>query len=171
MAKGKKRRTAAGVVLLQGAAVSVIVYLAGILLLALLVVKGAVPERAAFPAVAVLCLLGTLSGGVVTARRTPWGPLSAALLNTALFAAVLLVVGLACWADGGAGAGSGSEPFVKIHKFVVWPLFFMEPTPLSAPLRRAGGGGQIWGAAVGLAPTSCPYPGDRGLPSPTCFKS
>ena len=100
MAKGKKRRTAAGVVLLQGAAVSVIVYLAGILLLALLVVKGAVPERAAFPAVAVLCLLGTRSGGVVTARRTPWGPLSAALLNTALFAAVLLVVGLACWPDG-----------------------------------------------------------------------
>ena len=100
MAKGKKRRTAAGVVLLQGAAVSVILYLAGILLLALLVVKGAVPERAAFPAVAVLCLLGTLSGGVVTARRTPWGPLSAALLNTALFAAVLLVVGLACWPDG-----------------------------------------------------------------------
>ena len=100
MAKGKKRRTAAGVVLLQGAAVSVIVYLAGILLLALLVVKGAVLERAAFPAVAVLCLLGTLSGGVVTARRTPWGPLSAALLNTALFAAVLLVVGLACWPDG-----------------------------------------------------------------------
>ena len=100
MAKGKKRRTAAGVVLLQGAAVSVIVYLAGILLLALLAVKGAVPERAAFPAVAVLCLLGTLSGGVVTARRTPWGPLSAALLNTALFAAVLLVVGLACWPDG-----------------------------------------------------------------------
>ena len=100
MAKGKKRRTAAGVVLLQGTAVSVIVYLAGILLLALLVVKGAVPERAAFPAVAVLCLLGTLSGGVVTARRTPWGPLSAALLNTALFAAVLLVVGLACWPDG-----------------------------------------------------------------------
>ena len=100
MAKGKKRRTAAGVVLLQGAAVSVIVYLAGILLLALLVVKGAVPERAAFPAVAVLCLLGTLSGCVVTARRTPWGPLSAALLNTALFAAVLLVVGLACWPDG-----------------------------------------------------------------------
>ena len=79
---------------------SVIVYLAAILLLALLVVKGAVPERAAFPAVAVLCLLGTLSGGVVTARRTPWGPLSAALLNTALFAAVLLVVGLACWPDG-----------------------------------------------------------------------
>lgn len=105
MAKGKKRRTAAGVVLLQGAAVSVIVYLAGILLLALLVVKGAVPERAAFPAVAVLCLLGTLSGGVVTARRTPWGPLSAALLNTALFAAVLLVVGLACWPDGIGSSG------------------------------------------------------------------
>lgn len=100
MAKGKKKRTAAGIVLLQGMAVSVIVYLAGLLLLALLVVKGAVPERAAFPAVAVLCLLGALGGGGVVARRTPWGPLPAALLNTALFAAVLLVVGLACWADG-----------------------------------------------------------------------
>ena len=100
MAKGKKRRTAAGVVLLQGTAMSLGVYLAGLLLLALLVVKGAVPERAAFPAVAVLCLLGALGGGGVVARRTPWGPLPAALLNTALFAAVLLVVGLACWADG-----------------------------------------------------------------------
>ena len=100
MGKGKRKRTAAGMVLLQGSAAALGIYLAGILPLALLVVKGAVPERAAFPAVAVLCLLGTLSGGVVTARRTPWGPLSAALLNTALFAAVLLVVGLACWPDG-----------------------------------------------------------------------
>lgn len=105
MTKGKKRRTAAGVVLLQGTAVSIIVYLAGVLLLALLAVKGVVPERAAFPVVAVLCLLGALSGGGVTARRTPWGPLPAALLNTALFAAVLLVVGLACWPDGIGGRG------------------------------------------------------------------
>ena len=100
MAKGKKKRTATGVVLLQGTAAAVGVYLAGVLLLALLVVKGVVPERAAFPAVAVLCLLGALSGGGVAARGTPWGPLPAALLNTALFAAVLLVVGLACWPDG-----------------------------------------------------------------------
>lgn len=105
MAKGKKRRTAAGVVLLQGAAVSVAVYLVGILLLALLAVKGAVPERASFPAVAFLCLLGALGGGMVTARGTPWGPLPAALLNTALFAAVLLVAGLACWPDGIGGRG------------------------------------------------------------------
>ena len=101
MSKGKrKKRTTTGAVLLQGTAVSLSVYLAGILLLALLAVKGAVPERAAFPTVAVLCLLGALSGGGVTAYRTPWGPLPAALLNTALFAAVLLVVGLACWPDG-----------------------------------------------------------------------
>ncbi|MDY5613570.1 hypothetical protein [Dysosmobacter sp.] len=105
MAKGKKKRTATGVVLLQGTAAAVGVYLAGVLLLALLVVKGVVPERAAFPAVAVLCLLGALSGGGVAARGTPWGPLPAALLNTALFAAVLLVVGLACWPDGVGGRG------------------------------------------------------------------
>ena len=105
MAKGKKKRTATGVVLLQGTAAAVGVYLAGVLLLALLVVKGVVPERAAFPAVAVICLLGALSGGGVAARGTPWGPLPAALLNTALFAAVLLVVGLACWPDGVGGRG------------------------------------------------------------------
>lgn len=105
MAKGKKKRTAVGVVLLQGTAVSIIVYLAGVLLLALVEVKGVVPERAAFPVVAVLCLLGALSGGGVTARRTPWGPLPAALLNTVLFAAVLLAVGLACWPDGIGGRG------------------------------------------------------------------
>lgn len=104
MAKGKKKRTAAGMVLLQGTIVSVGVYLAGVALLALLAVKGVVPERASFPAVAVLCLLGALCGGGVTARRTPWGPLPAALLNTVLFTAVLLVVGLACWSD---GIGSG----------------------------------------------------------------
>lgn len=105
MAKGKKKRTATGVVLVQGTAVAAGVYLAGVLLLALLVVKGAVPERAAFPAVAALCLLGALSGGGMVARRTPWGPLPAALLNTVLFAAVLLVVGLACWPDGIGGRG------------------------------------------------------------------
>lgn len=107
MGKGKRKQRAAGMVLLQGLAVSAGVYLAGILLLTLLVVKGAVPERAAFPAVAALCLLGALCGGVAVARRTPWGPLPAALLNTVIFAVVLLAVGLACWPDGISWGGHG----------------------------------------------------------------
>jgi putative membrane protein (TIGR04086 family) len=91
---GKKPATApVWAVLLRGCALSLAVYLGGLLLLASLLVRGAVPEGAAFPATAALCALGALSGGLAAARRTPWGTLPSALLNSAVFAAVLAGAG------------------------------------------------------------------------------
>ena len=92
--------------LLQGSLLSLGVYLAGMMLLALLLIQGAVPESSAFPVTAALCLLAALGGGFLTSRRTPWGTLPSALLNTLLFAAVLVAVGAACW-RGISWAGQG----------------------------------------------------------------
>ena len=55
MAKGQRQKPAAPwTVFLRGGAAALGVYLAGLLLLALLLVRGTLPEKSAFPAVAVL---------------------------------------------------------------------------------------------------------------------
>lgn len=97
MAKGKRQQAAPWAAFAQGGLLALGVYLLGLLLLALLLVKGTVPERSAFPAVAVLCVLAVLCGGLVAARRSPWGTLPAALLCAVLFAAVLAAVGTGFW--------------------------------------------------------------------------
>lgn len=97
MGKGRKQQTAVWMVFLQGLLAALGVYLAGQLLLALLLVKGTLPEGMAFPAVAVLCAAAAVCGGLLTVRRSPWGTLPAGLLTAGLFAGVLLVVGLSCW--------------------------------------------------------------------------
>ncbi len=97
MAKGKKQRSAPWVVFLEGGILALGVYLLGVLFLALLMVKGTVPEGGAFPMLAVLCVLAVFCGGMVTVRRSPLGTLPAALLEAAIFAAVLLAVGTAFW--------------------------------------------------------------------------
>lgn len=97
MGKGRKQQTAVWMVFLQGLLAALGIYLGGQLLLALLLVKGTLPERGAFPAVAVLCGLSVACGGLLTVRRSPWGTLPAGLLTAGLFAGVLLVVGLSCW--------------------------------------------------------------------------
>ena len=95
---GKKKTTpAVWMVYLQGVLLGAGCYLAGILLLALLVVKGGVPERAVFPATALWCLAVSAGSGTLTARRGPWGPLPSALLNAARFAALLVLLGMSCW--------------------------------------------------------------------------
>jgi len=97
MGKGRKQQTAVWMVFLQGLLAALGIYLAGQLLLALLLVKGTLPEGAAFPAVAALCAAAVACGGLLTVRRSPWGTLPAGLLTAGLFAGVLLVVGLSCW--------------------------------------------------------------------------
>lgn len=97
MGKGRKQQTAVWMVFLQGLLAALGIYLGGQLLLALLLVKGTLPEGGAFPAVAVLCGLSVACGGLLTVRRSPWGTLPAGLLTAGLFAGVLLVVGLSCW--------------------------------------------------------------------------
>ena len=94
---GKKKPAPVWAVFLQGSLLALGVYAAGILLLTLLLVKGAVPEGSAFPVLAALCLLASLGGGLAVARRTPLGTLPAALLNTLIFAMVLAAAGMSCW--------------------------------------------------------------------------
>lgn len=104
---GNKKTVPVWRVFLEGALVTLGVYVGGVALLALLVVKGAVPEDSAFPVLAALCALAAVSGGLPAAKRSPWGTLPSALLNTAIFAAVLATVGLLCWEEGVAWNGRG----------------------------------------------------------------
>ena len=105
MAKSKKK-PAGWMVLAQGCGVSLCVELCGVLLLALLVVRGRVPESGVFPMAAVLCLGSALVGGLWAAPRTPWGTLPSALLTAACFGGCLLLAGLLGW-DGISWAGGG----------------------------------------------------------------
>ena len=96
MAKGKR---AAWAPLPQGIGLALGAYLLAQPLLALLVVKGVLPEVRAFPAVAAACALATLAGALYCAARCPWGTLVSGLGCGAGVAAVLAVLGLLCWQE------------------------------------------------------------------------
>lgn len=106
MGKGKKRAPSM-TVFLKGLLLSLGVYLPGLLLTALLAVKGVLREEGIFPAVAVLCLLAALAGSVLCARQPVWGPLPSAMACAALFAGVLAAVGILSWGDGITWSGHG----------------------------------------------------------------
>ena len=89
---GAKKKRPAWAPCLEGILLTLAVYLAGHLLLALLVVRGTVNETAAFPVTAALCLLATAGGGLLAGKRT--GRPVFAMGVSALFAAVLLCGGL-----------------------------------------------------------------------------
>ncbi len=94
MAKGKKQRP-----IWQGFAAgglaSLGVYLLGLLLLTLLLVKGTLSESASFPAVAALCALASLAGGLLSVRLTGWR--AGGVLTAAAFLALLVLAGLGFW--------------------------------------------------------------------------
>lgn len=94
MAKGKKPRPV-WQSFVAGGLLSLGTYLLGLSLLALLLVKGALSEGGSFPAVAVLCVLSTLAGGLPAVRLTGlrWGGVPAA----ALFLSALILAGLGFW--------------------------------------------------------------------------
>lgn len=95
MGKGGKARPAAWRRVLRGALLALGVYLGGIALMALMIVKGAVPESAAFPVTVVLCVLAVMCGGLLAGPMLP--PLPGALAVAACFGGMLLTVGAACW--------------------------------------------------------------------------
>lgn len=106
MGKGKKQAPN-GLIFLKGLSLSLGIYLLGQLLVTLLVVKGALAEEGMFPAVAALCLLAALAGGMLCARRPKWGPLPSAMLCVVLFAGVLAAVGILSWGEGITWMGHG----------------------------------------------------------------
>ena len=96
MAKGRKKITVwQG--FLAGSVLSLGVYLAGLLLTTLLLVKGTLPEGGSVPAVAVLCVLSTLAGGVLTVRVTRRR--AGGVLTAFLFLFVLVLAGLGFWEE------------------------------------------------------------------------
>lgn len=105
MAKTKKQ-AAPWLVLLESVGMALGVYLGGVALLAALAVRGRIGEGGVFPVMAVLCLLASLGGGLLSARRLPWGTLPSALLAAGCFGALLALVGFCGW-DGLALAGRG----------------------------------------------------------------
>ena len=96
---GKKKTVPVWAVLAQGLGLTLGVDLAGLLLLTLLVTRGILPGDGAFSAVAALTAAAVLAGGLLTAKRTPWGTLPSALLHTALFGALLAGAGVLCWRE------------------------------------------------------------------------
>jgi len=94
MAKGR-RKLAAWQGFLAGGLLSLGVYLSGLLLLTLLLVKGVLSEGGSFPIVAVLCALAALAGGLLTVRLTLWR--AGGVLTAAVFLFVLLLAGLGFW--------------------------------------------------------------------------
>lgn len=96
MAKGRKK-LAVWQGFLAGGLLTLSVYLLGLLLLTLLLVKGALSEGGCFPVVAALCVLATLAGGLLTVRLTLWRV--GGVLTAALFLSVLLLAGLGFWEE------------------------------------------------------------------------
>lgn len=76
---------------------SLSVYILGLLLLTLLLVKGALSEGGSFPLVAALCAASALAGGLLTVRLTHWR--AGGVLTAALFLSVLLLAGLGFWEE------------------------------------------------------------------------
>ena len=96
MAKGKR---AAWVPLPQGVGLALGIDLLAQPLLALLAVKGVLPEERTFPAVAAVCALAALAGGLYCAARCPLGTLISGLACGAAMAAVLAAAGVLCWQE------------------------------------------------------------------------
>ncbi len=94
MAKGRKQ-LAVWQGFLAGSFLTLGVYLAGLLILTLLLVKGTVPEGGSFTAVAVWCGLSALVGGMATVRLTRWR--AGGVLTAVIFLSVLSLAGLGIW--------------------------------------------------------------------------
>lgn len=100
------KQKAAGTAFGGGLLVALGAYLAAMPVLALAVVREALPETGLFPTVAAVCALASLAGSRFCVRRSPMGRLPSALLCALAFAAVLAAVGSLAW-EGVAWAGEG----------------------------------------------------------------
>ena len=94
MGNGRKQ-TALWLVFVEGAALSLGIYLLLTVLLSALVVKAVLPEEGSFPAVAASCCLASFAGAMLSVRRSSWGSLASAMVSAAGF--LLAVVAVALW--------------------------------------------------------------------------
>ena len=92
MGNGRKQ-TALWLVFVEGAALSLGIYLLLTVLLSALVVKAVLPEEGSFPAVAASCCLASFAGAMLSVRRSSWG----SLVSAAGFLLAVVAVALLCW--------------------------------------------------------------------------
>ena len=183
MGNGRKQR-AVWTCLVQGILLSLGIYLALLLLVTLLVVKGALGEDAAFPALAVSCGAAALAGGLLCARRSSWGTMPSALASALGFAAVLgrghcderadpagmcrrrwSGCGIFWWKTRPPCEEKGKTPISKVVIFTKSPTSFSRRPP--SGLRREGAGGwNKYGRAysTGIQDIALPVP-----KSASCF--
>lgn len=98
MGKDKRKQTAWGV-FLRGELIALGVYLLGVMLLALLVTRGLLPEQGMYPMVAAMCLLASMTAGLLTVRKSSFGHLGAGVLSALIFVAILLLIGACVWQE------------------------------------------------------------------------
>ena len=124
---GKEMRGGNCAVFVRGVAVAIWVYLVIVAVEALLVVNGIVPEKAEIGMVAGAGLVAAMIGGTMVVGQGALGRISAAMINSAIFAGVLVAVKLMAgtpviWSDCGwlqlicifaGGAVSGLRRFGK----------------------------------------------------------
>lgn len=84
-------------VFVEGAALSLGIYLLLTVLLSALVVKAVLPEEGSFPAVAASCCLASFAGAMLSVRRSSWGSLASAMVSAAGFLLAVVAVALLCW--------------------------------------------------------------------------
>ena len=111
MGNGRKQ-TALWLVFVEGAALSLGIYLLLTVLLSALVVKAVLPEEGSFPAVAASCCLASFAGAMLSVRRSSWGSLASAMVSAAGFLLAVVAVALLCWQQItwlGRGAGAGGS--------------------------------------------------------------
>lgn len=97
MGKRQVKREAVWMQLLRGTVLALVVYLTGAAVLALLLVRGMIPETVVFPVLAMLCFLAAFLDAAFSAGNLPWGSLPSAMLAVLFFAGTLIAVGAACW--------------------------------------------------------------------------
>ena len=97
MGNGRKKETALWLVFLQGAGLSLGIYMLLMVAVSALLVGAVLPEAGAFPAAAVSCCLASWAGAMTCVRRSPWGSLPSAMTCAGTFLLVLIAVALLCW--------------------------------------------------------------------------
>ena len=117
---GKERKkTAEWVWPLRGFLLALGLYVGLVALTALLTVRGTVGEEVTLPAVGGGCAIAAFVGGVLSARKGSWPPMSGALAvagGLALCMVAVAVILLVCCAAGGLLAGlTGRRPGRRVR--------------------------------------------------------
>lgn len=95
MSKGKKDSLFVGI--MRGSIISLLLYLVGCLLTALLLVKGILQEGSIYPVLAVNSVLASLSGCTAVLGKASLGKIPMALLVAGIFCCFQVMIGVCFW--------------------------------------------------------------------------